>query len=464
MIDIVKNYIINNELINNGDKVLVALSGGPDSVCLLHILCKLRDELNISIGAIHINHLLRGSESYDDENYVINLCKILDVEYYIERINISDISKEKNISLEMAGREERYKAFESIKKKYRYDKIAVGHNANDQAETILMRMMRGTGLEGLTGIRCKREGGIIRPILCLDRASIESYCSENKLIARIDKSNFEKVYNRNKVRLDILPYMKENFNGDIIDTFNRMALLLQSDNEYLEAQADKAYKEYCLSSGSVVKMSNRIFQIEKEAIITRVIKRAFKEASKSHQNFEMKHIYDVMNLNNKSTGKKINLTNDIIVENSYEHIIFKSNNSIDTIRESCELDILKCDIPIKVDYEKYIVCFDVINIKNKIEFSNNGLIKYFDYDNIEEKVTIRHRNDGDRIKPLGMSGSKKLKDIFINLKIPRSERDIVPIVAFDSSVAWVVGYKTSEDFKITKDTKKILKVTFHRKD
>ncbi len=464
MINIVENYINNNNLIDNGDKVLVALSGGPDSVCLLHILYKIKEKLNIKLGAIHINHLLRGNEAYDDEEYVINLCKSLDVECYIERVNINNISKEKNISLEMAGREERYKAFQFIKNKHGYNKVAIAHNSNDQAETILMRIMRGTGLEGLTGIRSKREGGIIRPILCLSRDNIEKYCSDNGLMARVDKSNFEKIYNRNKVRLDILPYMKENFNNDIIETLNRMALLLQYDNEYLEYQADKAYKEYCLSDTSVVKISKSIFQIEKEAIITRVIKRGFKEVSDSYQNFEMKHIYDVMNLNNKATGKKINLTNDVVVENSYDYIIFKVKNKVDTLEKKVELDISKSYIPDKVDWGKYIVCFEVLEIKNKIEFSNNDLIKFFDYDNIEEKITIRYRKDGDRIKPLGMSGSKKLKDIFINLKIPREERDIIPILAFDSIVAWIVGYKTSEDFRITKDTKKILKVTFHRKD
>lgn len=464
MIDIVRSYIAVNELLNCGDKVLVALSGGPDSVCLLHILHILKDEFNITLGAIHINHLLRGEEAYNDEQYVLDLCKSLEVECYIKRIDINDIAKEKNISLEMAGREERYRAFQEIKNQHGYDKIAVAHNANDQAETILMRIMRGTGLEGLVGIRCKREGGIIRPILCLDRDSIEKYCYETKLVARIDKSNFERVYSRNKVRLDILPYMKENFNEDIIHTLNRMALLLQSDNEYMEMQADKAYKKYCLMEKDSVRILKKIFAVEKEAIVTRVIKKAFKEISKSHQNFEMKHLYDVIDLNGRDTGKRINLTNSVVVENSYEHIIFKINQNKELCEKKYELDIFKCNIPTEVDYDKYIVSFDIFDLKNKIEFDNNDLIKYFDYDNIEEKVTIRHRKDGDRIKPLGMKGSKKLKDIFINLKIPREERDIVPILSFDSRVAWIVGYKTSEEFKITKDTTKILKVTFRRKE
>lgn len=464
MVDIVKRYIIDNELVNSGDRVLVALSGGPDSVCLLHIMYKLKEELNIKLGAIHVNHLLRGDEAYGDEKYVTDLCAELDVECHIKRINISDIAKERSISLEMAGREERYKAFQDIKEEYGYNKIAVAHNSNDQAETILMRIMRGTGLEGLTGIRSKREGGIIRPILCLERAGIEQYCNENKLIARIDKSNFERIYNRNKIRLDILPYMKDNFNEDIIDTLNRMALLLQNDDEYLQEQAYNSYKKYCINNLDGIRISKRIFCVEKEAIITRVIKMVFKEVSNSYQNFEMKHIYDVINLSEKNTGKKINLTNNIVVENSYNYIVFKVNNIFNTVYKFEEIDLFKSHIPDKVDYDKYIVLFDVVDTKNKIEFSNNDLIKYFDYDNIEEKITIRFRRDGDKMKPLGMSGSKKLKDIFINLKIPREERDRIPILEFDSKIVWMVGYKTSEDFKVTKDTKKLLKVVFQRKD
>lgn len=464
MIESVRNYIIDNKLIDFGENVLVALSGGPDSVCLLHVLYKLKKELNINLGAIHINHLLRRDSAYKDEEYVVDLCKSLNVECYVKRININDIAKERSISLEMAGREQRYKAFEAIKKEFGYDKIAVAHNANDQAETLMMRIMRGTGLEGLTGIRCKRDGGIVRPILFLSRDRIEEYCNENKLAPRIDTSNFEKIYNRNKVRLDILPYMKENFNKDIVETLNRMALLLQSDDEYLQEQSVNAYRRYCVNDGNAIKILKDIFNLEKESIFTRVIKMVFKEVSNSHQNFEMKHIYEVVNLNKKSTGKKINLTNGVVVENSYDYIIFGIDYKVNSLQSFEEVELLKSNIPKSIDYDVYEVSFQLLDAKNNIEFSNNDLIKYFDYDKIEEKIFIRHRKDGDKIRPLGMAGSKKIKDIFINLKVPREERDRIPILVFDSKVAWVVGYKVSEEFKTTKDTKKLLKVIFQRKD
>lgn len=173
MINKVKAFIIENNLIDKGDKVLVGLSGGPDSVCLLHILYKLKGDLEIELGAAHINHMLRGNEAIEDEEYSKRLCESLNVEFFSTRVNIHKISKEKGISEEMAGREERYSFFEKIKLEEGYNKIAIAHNLNDHAETVILNLMRGSGMEGLCGIRVKREGGIIRPILCLSRDEID---------------------------------------------------------------------------------------------------------------------------------------------------------------------------------------------------------------------------------------------------------------------------------------------------
>ena len=464
MLDKVIEYIKENEIIKQGDKILVALSGGPDSVCLLHILHRLKEPFNLKLGAIHINHMLRGEEADNDEKYIIKLCDELGINHYVKRIDIEYVARDTNVSLEVAGRNERYKAFEEIKEKYEYNKIAVAHNANDQAETVLMRIMRGTGLEGLTGIKAKRADGIIRPILCLNREEIEEYCEKNNLNPRIDASNYERIYSRNKVRLDILPYMKENFNKDIIDTLNRMTLLLQKDNEFIEEYSNKCYNIYCENYGEKIKVSKNLFEKEMDSIITRVLIRVFKEISNSYQNFEMKHIYEVVNLAKKSTGKKLNLTNKIICENLYGDIIFSKEDKPKEKIEDNEVKINKDDIFNKVIFDDYTIRFEVVENKNKVEFSKNNLIKLFDYDNIEKEIIMRYRKDGDKITPLGMNGSKKLKDIFIDLKIPREKRDTIPIVCFDDNISWVVGYKTSQLFKVTKNTNKILKITFDRKE
>ena len=464
MLDKVINYIKENKIIQQDDRILVALSGGPDSVCLLHMLYRIKDKFNLKLGAIHINHMLRGEEADKDENYIIDLCEQMGIKHYVKRINIEYIAKETNVSLETAGRNERYKAFEEIKIKDKYNKIAVAHNANDQAETILMRIMRGTGLEGLTGIKPQREGGIIRPILCLNRQEIEDYCEYNGLNPRIDASNYDRHYSRNRVRLDILPYMRDNFNKDIIDTLNRMTLLLQKDNEFIEGYSQKCYNIYCKKHNNKLEILKELFEKEMESIITRVVIIAFKEISKSYQNFEMKHIYEIVNLAFRETGKKINLTNNIICENLYGNIVLSKNDN--KYYNSCvktEIKLDKDNIIENIEFNNYIINFEVIENKKKEKFTKNNLIKLFNYDKIEKEILIRYRKDGDKIIPLGMSGSKKVKDIFINSKVPREERDNTPILCFDDKISWIVGYKTSQLFKIDSDTKMILKITVNRK-
>ena len=464
MLDKVINYIKENKIIQQDDRILVALSGGPDSVCLLHMLYRIKDKFNLKLGAIHINHMLRGEEADKDENYIIDLCEQMGIKHYVKRINIEYIAKETNVSLETAGRNERYKAFEEIKIKDKYNKIAVTHNANDQAETILMRIMRGTGLEGLTGIKPQREGGIIRPILCLNRQEIEDYCEYNGLNPRIDASNYDRHYSRNRVRLDILPYMRDNFNKDIIDTLNRMTLLLQKDNEFIEGYSQKCYNIYCKKHNNKLEILKELFEKEMESIITRVVIIAFKEISKSYQNFEMKHIYEIVNLASRETGKKINLTNNIICENLYGNIVLSKNDN--KYYNSCvktEIKLDKDNIIENIEFNNYIINFEVIENKKKEKFTKNNLIKLFNYDKIEKEILIRYRKDGDKIIPLGMSGSKKVKDIFINSKVPREERDNTPILCFDDKISWIVGYKTSQLFKIDSDTKMILKITVNRK-
>ncbi|WP_418223077.1 tRNA lysidine(34) synthetase TilS [Clostridium isatidis] len=468
MVKKVKDFIIENNLLNKGDRVLVGLSGGPDSVCLLHILYNLKNDLEIELGAAHINHMLRGNEAIEDEEYSKRLCESLNIEFFSTRINIHKISKEKGISEEMAGREERYSFFDKIKEQEGYNKIAIAHNLNDHAETVILNLMRGSGMEGLCGIRVKREGGIIRPILCLSRDEIEEYCRINDLNPRIDKTNLENIYGRNKIRHDILPYMKKNFNDDIIETINRMSKLIQIDNDYLNKEVEWYYSKYCEKRPDNLIILKDAFSLDL-ALLTRLIRKSLFNFSEKYNNIEMKHIYEVIELSKNTTNKRIYLPNNIICENVYGDIYLKDKIKVlskENNKEENEVIINKIDLENNtIEYNGYLIEFKIINnLKNNIEFSNNVLIKYFDYDNIKEELKIRQRRNGDKMIPLGMKNSKKLKDIFINLKIPSEERKEVPIVVFDDEIAWIVGYRVSESFKVTNKTSRILKITFRRKE
>jgi len=462
------NYIDQYNMFHNGDKVIVALSGGPDSMCLVHILKKLQERYNIKLYAAHVNHCLRGAEADADEEYVRGFCKNANIDFYSKRIDINELARITNTSTETAGREARYAFFNELKEKLGANLIALAHNANDQAETILMRIIRGTGMEGLRGIRPVRDGIYIRPILILTREEIEEYCRINKLNPRIDKSNFEKIYNRNKIRLELIPYLQENFNKDILNTVNRLSEIISKDQDYLEEVAEKKYKEYCSIIGEKIGLDQQLIN-EHEAIVTRVIRRALKDIKGDLKNIELVHINEIMELFSMGTGKMITLPEGIIAEKVYTEIYFykkKGNNLSNELKD--EIIIFDKE---KFQQPSIVKAIDGMNVKislrivtkdEVVDFSQDPYKKYFDYDKINRYISIRTRQEGDRFTPYGMKGSKKLKDLFIDLKIPKEERNTLPLVCFDKEIAWIVGYRVSNKYIVTKNTNYILEIKIEK--
>lgn len=463
MIDRIKKefikFINDNKLINVGDGIVVGLSGGPDSVCLLNLLVSIKEEFNLKLAAVHINHMLRGDAANEDEEFCLKLCKELDVDFFSERIDVNKYSKENNLSSETAGREVRYNTFNKIMYQKGFNKIATAHNANDQAETIIMRMMRGTGLEGLCGIPVIRENRYIRPILFMERKDIEAYCEEIEIEARIDKSNLERIYSRNKVRLDIIPYMKDNFNIDVISAINRMSILLQEDNEYILSEVETIYKENVQKDERSSLIKNDIFKLN-NSIKKRIIRRVIKDICGNKYDIEMKHIEDIIQLSKNKTGKQIDLPNNVVAINEYGDIRVKLRDVNELIEEKQHVLSKEKILHNKIQFNSYIVEFNVTESDNKWKYSNNSLIKHFDFDKINGNIIIRYRKNGDKIIPLGLNGSKKVKDVFIDMKIPKEKRDFIPIVEFGGDIAWIVGVKLSDKYKVDVNTKNILKIQF----
>jgi tRNA(Ile)-lysidine synthase len=457
LIESVLKTIKKHTMFNKGDKVIVAVSGGPDSICLLHVLYSLKKQLNIELCAAHVNHCLRGDESDKDEIYVKKFCENLNIEFRSKSVDINKIVETQNISCESAGRNARYDFFNSLKEELNAQKIAIAHNSNDQAETVLMRIMRGTGLEGLVGIKPVRDNIFVRPLINSTRQEIEEYCFRENIKPRIDKTNLETIYSRNKVRLQLIPYIQENFNKDIIKVLNRLSNTIKIDNEYLEKVGKEKFKRYCDIQREKVIISKEAF-FENDAIITRIIRKALCTITGNLNNFEKVHIYDIINIQSKCTGKNIDLPNHITVNNRYGdiHISKKIEKTKKNDNDNEEYFIHKGIN----DISKYKLQVTIrsVNEKEKIDFRNNKLIKYFDFDKLGNKITIRHRKEGDRFVPLGMSGSKKLKDFFMDEKICKEYRDQIPIICFDNEIGWIVGYRVSELFKVDENTKNILEI------
>jgi tRNA(Ile)-lysidine synthase len=459
----VMDFIKENSMFNKGDKVIVAVSGGPDSICLLYILNELKEELGITLVGAHINHCLRGAESDKDEEYTKKTCESLNIDFYSKSIDIHKISEEKNISCEMAGREVRYEFFQELMIRLNANKIALAHNANDQAETILMRIMRGTGIEGMIGIKPVRDKIYVRPILHLSRKEIEKYCELNNIKPRIDKSNLENIYARNKVRLELIPYIQDNFNKDIIKTLNRLSDIVKIDNDYLESVSREEYRKYCDIGKQKVTLNKGAFELH-EAIVSRIIRSALLEVNHNLYNFEKIHISSIIGLQKHETGKTIMLPQNIVVENCYGDIhIYINTKAIKDENNGSEylLDIND------ENFIKPLNKIVKIEVNQRLEFTEikgNDYIRCFDYDKIEMPITFRYRKDGDKFMPLGMKGNKKLKDLFMDLKIPKDERNEIPLICFGDYIGWVVGYRISEKFKVSKNTQNILQITIESEE
>lgn len=297
------------KLIQNGDKIVVGLSGGPDSISLINVLNEIRNEetyeLKFDLIAAHINHNIR-EEAKSDEDFVVKYCKEKNIEIHVLSIDINKKAKEEKKGTEEAGRNARYKFFEEILIKTKANKIATAHTANDNAETVLMNIIRGSGTSGLKGIRPIRENKFIRPLIETTREEIEKYCDEYKLNPRIDKTNFENEYTRNRTRNMLIPFIKENFNPNIIMTINRLSDIINEENEYLEKLTKQKYKEILIEEniGKQIVLDLKLFNKQDLVIKKRLILHTVNILQGTTQGLGKVHIDDIIKLCGNNLGNK----------------------------------------------------------------------------------------------------------------------------------------------------------------
>lgn len=452
--------ILEHRLIEEEDNIVVGVSGGPDSMALLYVLLDIKKDIRFNIYIAHVNHGVRGEDALKDEIFVKQISEKLNLPYYSKRVNMNLYAKEKGISSEEAGRELRYGFFREILLKVGGGKIAVAHNMNDQAETLIMRFLRGTGIDGLKGMEFKNED-IIRPILGIERVEIEEYIFKNNIETVLDKTNLEPIYSRNKVRLEVIPYIEENFNPNIIKTLWRTSQVSILDSEFLENYSEKRYNILVKKADkhSII-LNGSLFSKEHRSIQQRIIRNCIYKINESLQGITEQHVSSVINLFVEGgTGKEIHLPNDIIAKTSYEDFILeKSSEKKEKIDYSYKIDLYKptCLMELGCSFNIKILPIEKIKIRYKDRF-----IKYLDFDKIKGNLYIRSRQAGDRFVPFGMSGTKKLKDYFIDEKIPKDLRDKIPLIVDEENILWVVGYRINDLYKITKDTKTVLVMEYN---
>lgn len=464
---LVLETIINKELINYGEGVIVGISGGYDSVCLLHILYSVSTELGIKIYPVHVNHMLRGDEAIRDENFVRNFCSSLGLEVYVKHIDIAKKSKDEKISLEEAGRNARYDEFNRIAKLHSAAKIAVAHSRNDQAETILMRICRGTGLEGLRGMEYKRDN-IIRPLLEIDRSQIEQYVNDMGIKAVTDSSNLHTDYFRNRIRLNVIPAINSAFRSDITENLLRLSKIVVAEDDYLSYNSELYYQKSVHTQKSMyAELDLKVLMEIHQALRFRVLRLAIEKTCSTLNGLEYIHLEKLNDLiESGRTGAQIDLPHSLAAVKSYNLLILREQGRSD--REQFEQ---KLNIPGETEISNIgsymqteLINFD--SIKSCREFINKNEkvhTKFVDFEKLTatgKNITVRNRRDGDVFKPLKSNGTKKLKEYFIDNKVPREVRNTIPLIAVGKEIVWISGNKISDNYKVTDNTKSVLLITY----
>lgn len=429
-------------MIEKSDGIVVAVSGGPDSIAMMHLLLSIKEKFQLKLYGVHLDHVTRGGESTLDANFVKVFFDKYGIEGYFFKKDIKKYAKQLNISFEEAGRLERYRLFNQVMEETNADKIALGQNLNDQGETLLFRLFRGTGLDGLTGIDYIRDGYIIRPILDLTRGEIERYCEEEGLKTRQDHTNLERIYSRNRIRLDVIPYIKEHFNNKIEKALWRTSKLLTEDQMLIDQVVNRYMDDHVSFKDGKYLMNLKSFNKEMKALKSRIIREILYRLKGDLEGLSYENIESVLKLIEKGqTGK--------------EKVFY----NIKCVINYKQVEFYKKDL-VTIDERDRNLFLEVINNPEKIKFTANPLEIYVDYDKIQGEIFIRHRQPGDRFRPLGMKGHKKIKDYFIDEKIPLEKRDKIPIVCDKENIIWVVGYRMNESYKITSKTQKALHIKY----
>ncbi|MDA8213273.1 MAG: tRNA lysidine(34) synthetase TilS [Clostridia bacterium] len=465
MLEKIKQTVNKYHMISPGDRIIVAVSGGADSVALLYCLMDLASELGFQLYVVHVNHMLRGTEAEEDAGYVAELAEKHNLPCAIRRVDVGYLAKMMPTSKQDAARALRYGILEEEAANWGANKIALGHHADDQAETILLHLLRGTGLEGLVGMQPVRDGRYIRPLLEVTRQEIENYCSESNLKFRTDRSNLEPVYLRNRIRLELMPLLQREYNPALVRGLSRLANLAREESNFLTQEAGKAFEQVAtVQNDERVVLDIAELSALPMALQRRVLIMAWKKVSGEHANLEFERVDEALDLAfHGLTGQGLELPRRVYLEKSYGALIVRLNlghNGVD--QEFAYLlpvpgKITVPELGLAVRAELMPCCPDDSNRSGSDTFR-----VFLDADKITSPLVVRNRRAGDRFYPLGAPGHKKLKDFFIDAKIPREFRQKALLVCSGEKIVWVAGVRLAEPYRISSGTGKILALTVEK--
>lgn len=456
MLKKVKAWIDKYNLVPQKSIVLAACSGGPDSLALVHILNELSREYDFSLAVGHVDHMFRGEESREDARFVADFCRRLGLQCFMAALDVPRFIKESGLSAEEAARVMRYDYLRKCAKELGGALIATGHHRDDQAETVLMHLLRGSGSDGLGGMK-GRNGDIIRPLLVLSRQEIEDYCAQMELKPRLDSTNLTAEYLRNNLRLNLLPLLRREYNQAITDALCRTADIVGAEHDLVRKMAEAAW-----SKAVNTKDSGRWF-IEIKAVaslhvaVQRELFRRIIETRQGHlRGISFLHVEKLIELSMAAeSGSILKLPGKCIFRREYGHVL------VETEEEQAALKIGLPGIILTVPGVTFLPDGRFVEAKLYFErpTKKEGRTAVFDWRQLKKPLIVRSRLPGDRFQPLGMAGNKKVKDFFIDAKVPRKARDEALIFCDAEEILWVGGYRQAEYGKITDVTEEFLELS-----
>ncbi|HPK53312.1 MAG TPA: tRNA lysidine(34) synthetase TilS [Smithellaceae bacterium] len=438
----------------NDEKIVIGLSGGPDSTALTVALGRLAPALGAQLVVAHFNHSLRGRESDEDEGFAARLAEKMKLTFVSRKMDVQPVPK--GVSPEDFYRQQRYRFFDETARSNHAGKVALGHNMQDQAETVLLHLLRGSGLEGLKGIMPLRDGKYIRPLLEVSREEIIKFLTESGIAYRRDSSNESSVHARNKIRLELLPYLKKEFNPKIDETLAQMAEILREENELIRACTAKALKSTCIKrQRNRILLNVEYMNLLPVALQRRVLKELLETFAIQKNGITFLHVNSVGQLmQGPESGRKICLPFGIEARREYESLILERTKGY---AKQTEFEYV-IDIPGAVYVKERNLTVSLrLTRRDEIDLSA-GNKNYFDLDKIMPPLVLRNRRNGDWFHPLGMTGRQKLKDFFIDHKIPQQKRNEIILLVDRQSVLWIEHMRLSDQVKITPKTKKFLEL------
>ncbi|WP_196592689.1 tRNA lysidine(34) synthetase TilS [Pectinatus sottacetonis] len=445
-----------HRLFSYNDHILLACSGGPDSLCMVHIFIRLAAAYNLTVSVAHVEHGIRGRASVQDAAFVKDFCQKNNLPFYLKKVNAISYAEKNKLSVEAAARILRYSFLQQTATVLHCTSIAIAHHRGDQAETILMHMIRGAGTKGLSGIN-PRTNNIIRPLLNCTRSQIKSYCSQYNLVFRTDTTNYDTNYTRNSIRLKLLPFLHK-YNPNIEETLCRTASLIAEENDFITTYADDVYKSI------VIKKNNRLllplpeFTKQHIAIKRQTLRAAISDLCNNTIDIENIHIDNILSLAAKAkTGSSLNLPHNIIV-------IIEYNNLVLTIAEKSsqkmEIEPISINTAGTTTLPFLLGSISAITV-NSYEGQKDRRLCYIDTDKICGKLIIRSRKNGDFFYPKGLNGRKKIKNLLIDNKIPREQRSKIPLLCDQKGIIWVVGIQQDQRYFPQSSSTNIIQLTLN---